>query len=142
MGIILVPMTMDHYEAVTALWRAAEGLWQSDDNEYDNMARFLARNPGLSQVSLEDGKVVGAVKCGHDGRRGYLHHLAVLPEYQHRGIGRALVAACLARLREEGITKVRCFVRDDNANALAFWRRVGFMEQAYDYRTMEFSTDS
>lgn len=70
--------------------------------------------------------IVGAVICGHDGRRGYLHHLAVASSYRHRGLGRALADRCLLALEGIGITKCHLFVRADNPEARAFWERVGW----------------
>ncbi|HSO08017.1 MAG TPA: GNAT family N-acetyltransferase, partial [Pelomicrobium sp.] len=92
----------------------------------DGIARFLARNPDLSLVAHEDGRLVGFVFCGNDGRRGYLHHLVVAPSHRGRGIGRALVERCIAALAAQGIVKVHADVLQENDDALRFWRRVGF----------------
>jgi hypothetical protein len=72
------------YDTVLALWRSCEGIGLSDSDTREAIATYLARNPGLSLVATDaDGVIVGAVLGGHDGRRGYLHHLAVAPA--HRG---------------------------------------------------------
>ncbi|MFZ3078216.1 MAG: GNAT family N-acetyltransferase [Bellilinea sp.] len=82
---------------------------------------YLARNPGMSFTAWDGDTLVGAVLCGHDGRRGYLHHLAVDRAYRGQGIGRALVDQCHAALREQGIDKVHIFVYRENQVALTFW---------------------
>ncbi|HYO13072.1 MAG TPA: GNAT family N-acetyltransferase, partial [Thermoanaerobaculia bacterium] len=61
-----------------------------------------------------------------DGRRGDLHHLAVAPSHRRRGIGAALAGRCLEALAEQGIFKCHLFVRVDNPEARAFWKRVGW----------------
>jgi ribosomal protein S18 acetylase RimI-like enzyme len=71
-------------------------------------------------------RIVGAVLCGHDGRRGYLHHLAVAPAHRHNGIGRALVEACLAKLGHIGIQKCNIFLFSDNEPGEAFWKHIGW----------------
>lgn len=137
MDFTIKPMTIDRYDDLIAFWRATDGIWHSNDDERDNLERYLRRNPGLSVVALQDDRIIGTVKCGHDGRRGYLHHLGVVPEYRNQGIGKIMVDVCLKNLAREGITKVRVFVFDGNTDAIAFWKRIGFSEREYDYRTLE-----
>ena len=138
MNYYITEITLDRYEELVTLWRNTEGLWTSDDDDYDNLQSFLERNPGLNLMVLYEGRIIGAVKCSHDGRRGYIHHLAVKKEFRDHGIGRELVENCVENLRNEGIKKIRVFVLDNNRAALKFWKNLGFSEQIYDYRTLEF----
>ena len=114
------------YDAVIALWRATEGLGLSVADERDAVAAYLARNPGMSFVAIAGPTIVGAVLCGHDGRRGTLHHLAVTPAWRRRGIGRALVDASLAQLTAAGIAKCNLFLYSHNATGREFWRQNGW----------------
>ena len=123
------PMEMTDYDEVMALWRDSEGIGLSDADEPAAIARYLARNPGLSFVAREDGRLLGAVLCGHDGRRGFLHHLAVRPAARGLGLGRVLVDRCLLALQAEGITKCHLFVKRTNLPATLFWSRVGWQER-------------
>ena len=82
-----------------------------------------------SFVARDDGRLIAAVLCGHDGRRGYVTHLAVDPEARGRGVGRELVERCLAALRRDRIEKCHLFVFADNADARSFWRGVGWTER-------------
>ena len=93
------------------------------------MARFLARNPGLSFVAEEEGRIVGAVLCGNDGRRGFLHHLAVEKDRRRSGIGRDLVERCLSALAAAGFRKCHLFVLADNIEGQRFWRKIGWEER-------------
>ncbi|MBQ2405291.1 MAG: GNAT family N-acetyltransferase, partial [Lachnospiraceae bacterium] len=90
---------------------------------------FLKRNPTTSVVAVEDGKIVGAILCGHDGRRGCLYHVCVDPDYRRRGIGKAMVVFCMEALRKEEINKVCliAFTKNDIGNA--FWHHVGWIER-------------
>ena len=116
----------DTPQALT-LWRSCEGIGLSSADEPQHIAGYLARNPGMSFTAWDGDTLVGAVLCGHDGRRGYLHHLAVDRAYRGRGIGRALVDHCHAALRAEGIDKVHIFVYRENEAALTFWKGVHYI---------------
>lgn len=93
-------------------------------------AAFLERNRGLSVVAEDGGRLVGTALCGHDGRRGYIHHLSVAGSHRRHGIARALVARCLAKLHDSGIQKCHVFVLVDNAGGRRFWREEGWAERA------------
>lgn len=111
---------------VLELWRATPGVGLSAADEPDQLRVFLARNPGTSYVLRRERKVVGAVMGGWDGRRGYIHHLAVRPDCQGRGYGKALLGRVLDEFRRMGVQKVHIFVYVDNAPAIEFYRRLGW----------------
>ena len=119
----LLPSDLD---AALLIWSMSEGIGLSDADSIKRLERFLIRNPGLSYVAVENGKVVAAMLCGHDGRRGYLHHLAVTTTHRREGIGRALVEYCLKALRVDGIMKCHLFIFDSNIGGLEFWRAIGW----------------
>jgi len=122
-------MSAGDYTRVPALWEACEGLGLSDSDSQESIARYLDRDPGLSQVAWDNGSLVGAVLCGHDGRRGYIHHLAVRPSHRRAGIGRGLVGRCLDALRSAGISKCHVFVFSRNQEALRFWKDAGWTQR-------------
>lgn len=133
-------MTLADYEAVYALWLSCPGMGLNDlDDSRDGIARYLARNPETCFVAVEQGNIVGAILSGHDGRRGYISHTAVSPAFQRRGIGKRLVGAALAALREQGIAKVNLVVFARNETGNAFWEKMGFTERpdlVYRNRTL------
>ena len=130
MSIEITDMSSEDYDEVAALWRGIEGIGLDDDTDSrENTANYLRHNPGLSFVARHNTRIVGAVLCGHDGRRGYLHHLAVHPSYRNHGIARAMVHKCAAALASVGIRKCNIFVFEDNHSALAFWERVGWAQR-------------
>ncbi len=130
--ISLRPMQAADYAAVHDLWSRTEGMGIGESDTAAAIAAFLARNPGLSAVAVDAaGALVGAVLCGHDGRRGYLHHLAVDGASRGRGLGRRLVERCLAALEREGIAKCNIFVYRDHGSGIDFWRHHGFGEVAW-----------
>ena len=76
-------MTIEDYDQVKELWNSIKGFGiRSMDDSREGVARFLKRNPTTSVVAEEDGKVVGAILCGHDGRRGCLYHVCVHKDYR------------------------------------------------------------
>ena len=122
-------MTIEDYDEVFSLWRSVEGMGLHGicDSE-EGVGKYLRRNPGLSFVARDSDRLVGAVLCGHDGRRGYLHHLAVDREYRRKGIGTALNERVIAKLKDLGITRCHIFVLPDNIEAQRFWQRIGWTE--------------
>jgi len=129
MSIELREMTIDDYESVYSVWKASEGIGLSDADSKEGIKRFLDRNPGLSYVALDEGPIVGAALCGHDGRRGYIHHLAVVKSHRKKGIGRSLVGRCVFALMQIGISKCHLFVYDENQDAIDFWEKVGWSQR-------------
>ena len=125
-GTIVRVFRIEDFDAVIVLWRRTEGVGLNESDARPAIAAYLRRNPGLSFVAEEEGRIVGAVLCGHDGRRGYLHHLAVSKRHRGHGIGRQLVCACLAKLRKAGIPKCNIFIFADNAAGMRFWKRTGW----------------
>lgn len=120
-------MTLEDYEKVHGLWMKIKGFSiRSMDDSKEGVARFLARNPGISVVAEEDGNIVGAILCGHDGRRGCMYHVCVDSDYRLRGIGKSMVVFAMEALKKEGINKVSliAFTKNDVGNA--FWREIGW----------------
>jgi ribosomal protein S18 acetylase RimI-like enzyme len=120
-------MTVADYDAALSLWNTCEGVRANETRE--EFARILARNPGLSIAAKVGERLVGAVLCCHDGRRGYLYHLGVAAEFRQQGIAAALVERSLAGLAGEGIRRCTIFLIVDNAGGEAFWRRIGWRER-------------
>jgi len=123
-------ISFEEVEEVLALWQSVEGtgLDRDIDNK-ERIALYLRRNPGLSLAALENGRIVGAVLCGHDGRRGYMHHLSVAGPHRGKGIGRTLVEKAISRLRLLGLRKCHVFVFEQNVDARRFWRSIGWTER-------------
>jgi ribosomal protein S18 acetylase RimI-like enzyme len=119
-------MSLDDYPEVLALWQASPGVGLNESDTQDAIAAFLARNPGQSLVAVAGEHIAGAVLCGHDGRRGYLHHLAVAEPHRGQGIAAALVDRCLTSLAQAGIPKCNVFLYADNETGAGFWQRHGF----------------
>jgi ribosomal protein S18 acetylase RimI-like enzyme len=112
-------------EPSLALWRQVEGIvLRVDADNYDALVRFLERNPGTSFVADEDGELIGNVLCGHDGRRGYLYHLAVRPDHRHSRCATALLRAALRALADQRIASCHAFLLARNMTALKFWEQV------------------
>lgn len=120
-------MTMEDYEEVHQLWMEIHGFGiRSLDDSKEGVERFLKRNPTTSMAALMDGKIVGAILCGHDGRRGCLYHVCVQESYRKHGIGQQMVKACLAALQEEKINKVNLIAFRKNEVGNRFWQSMGW----------------
>ncbi len=120
-------MTEGDYEAVHALWMRTPGMGlNSLDDSLEGIVRYLHRNPDTCFVSIDDGRLVGVILSGHDGRRGFIYHMAVDIEKRNKGTGRALVYRALEALRSEGIVKVALVVFERNETGNGFWEHIGF----------------
>src|SRR2546425_562315 len=130
------PMSIEDFDEVYRLWQNTEGIGLNESDSRPNVASFLVRSPGMSFVARNDKELIGAVLCGHDGRRGYLHHLAVAKGHRKGGIGTRLLEACLSELAAAGILKCNIFVFDDNTDGESFWEHHGWTKRN-DLRLMQ-----
>jgi ribosomal protein S18 acetylase RimI-like enzyme len=119
---------LSDYERACALWNEVEGVEICEGDSREEIGGYLARNPGLSFIAEENGRLAGAVLCGHDGRRGFIYHLAVAPAFRGRGVGKMLIDDCVRGLREAGIPRVIILVAADNSFGREFWLRNGWEE--------------
>ena len=117
---------MADYDQTYALWEKTEGLEICEGDSRAEISEYLKRNPGLSRVAEADGKIVGAALCGHDGRRGWIYHLAVAKEYRGSGVGKLLIDDCARGLREVGLKRAIILVAGDNPTGHEFWLRNGW----------------
>ena len=123
-------MRITDYDDVKALWLSIRGFaMRSLDDSREGVDRFLKRNPGLSTIAIEDGSVVGAILCGHDGRRATLYHVCVMEPYRKRGIGKSMVVRSMKALQEEGINKVALIAFTHNDVGNAFWKEIGWTQR-------------
>ena len=124
---IIRQTTIVDYDDIYALWNSTPGVgMRSLDDSREGIAKFLKRNPNTCFVAEYGNAVIGVILCGHDGRRGYIYHMAVAMEYRKQGIGRSLLDAALSALRLEGINKAALIVFKKNKLGNAFWESVGF----------------
>ena len=122
-------VTIDDYEAIYSLWNSTEqsrrALNPVDDSR-EGICRYLKRNPNTCFAAVRDGRIIGVILTGHDGRRGIIHHMCVHPDCRRMGIAARLVSEAEKALKEEGIQKVFGLVFVDNEAANAFWEKQGY----------------
>ena len=120
-------MTINDYEQVYSLWVNTPnmGLNNLDDSK-EGIAKYLTRNPNTCFVAEKNGSIVGVILSGHDGRRGFIYHLAVSQDEQRQGIGAALVCEAMSALEREGMNKVALVVMSKNDKGNTFWEKQNF----------------
>lgn len=126
-SIVIRPFAASDIERALKLWSGIEGLGLTESDTEEAIDLFLKRNPGFSAIATTmAGEVVGAVLCGHNGRAGFLYHLAVAVSHRGRRIGTRLVDFCLAKLAEATIPRCNIFVYTANYSGNQFWLRSGW----------------
>lgn len=130
MNINITSFEIQSYNEVFALWKQCEGIGLSSADSREGIQMYLDRNPGMCFVALLDGKIVGAILAGHDGRRGYIHHLAIHPDYRRKGLARQLVGHSMAVLAAFCIQKCHLFIFTDNLDGIEFWKRIGWLHRS------------
>lgn len=125
-------MCIQDYDDIYSFWISCAGMGlRSLDDSKEGIERFLKRNPQTNFVAQEDRKLIGAILSGHDGRRGYIYHTVVLPEYRGKGIGSALVDTAVDALRKEGITRVCLNIMETNKSGKRFWLNRGWEKKDF-----------
>lgn len=120
-------MTEEDYDQVYDLWMSIHGFGiRSIDDSREGVSRFLKRNPTTSVVAVVSTEIIGAILCGHDGRRGCLYHVCVREDYRKHGIGKAMVVACMRALQKERINKVSIIAFKSNSVGNEFWKDAGW----------------
>lgn len=125
-GVQFRALTARDLPAVQSLWTHTKGIEMAEGDSLPSLKRFLGRNRGMSRVAIANGTAVGALLAGHDGRRGFLYHLAVDPTYRRAGIGHKLVDRSVAALKAKGIARVLLLVARDNTTGIKFWKKQGW----------------
>jgi len=126
MDITIIKFEIKSYDEVYTLWQKCDGVGLSAADSRENIRKYLDRNPGMSFIAKSGDSVIGSILGGHDGRRGYIHHLGVHPDFRRRGLARQLVGKCLNILQNEGIQKCHIFIFNSNSGGIAFWESVGW----------------
>ena len=119
---------IDDYDAVTALWRSA-GIKLTLSDEKPEIEQMLLRNPDLCFVTKVRERIVGVVMGAFDGRRGFVHHLAVSPEHQRHGVGKAIMTELERRFRKMNVVKITFLIETDNLQVLDFYLKLGYTKR-------------
>ena len=132
--IKIVEYKIKHFDEVLDLMKRTPGVTVRAADSRQATARYLKRNPGLSFLAQTSERIVGCAMCGHDGRRGYLQHVIVEPEYRGQGIAHEMVTRCLDELKKIGILKTHIDVFVSNKVANKYWIRRGWTRRNEIFR--------
>ncbi len=131
-------MKKEDYDGVHSLWMSIKGFSiRSIDDSREGVEKFIERNPDTSIVAEENGEIIGAILCGHDGRRATFYHVCVREDRRKQGIGKSMVVKAMNALKKEKINKVAliAFTKNDVGNA--FWKSIGWKQRTdlnyYDF---------
>ena len=120
-------MNMEDYDKVYALWMSCKNMgFNNLDDSREGIEKYLKRNPLTCFIAEKGEAIAGVILSGHDGRRGFIHHMAVAEDHRRQGIASALLEHALSALKAEGINKVALLVFNRNEAGNAFWEAKGF----------------
>lgn len=141
MSILFREMVPEDYDQVYQLWLSIHGFGiRSMDDSREGVERFLKRNPKTCVVAEQNGRVVGSILCGHDGRRGSFYHVCVAEDYRKHGVGCQMACFAVEALKREGISKVNLVAFKTNAMGNEFWKNAGWTQRE-DLNYYEFTID-
>jgi ribosomal protein S18 acetylase RimI-like enzyme len=117
------------YDAVMSLWQVS-GLPLKPDgrDSRDKILKEITQETATFLVAEDDGRLIGTVLATHDGRKGWINRLAVLPEFRHRGIARLLLKEAEDSLYRRGLEIITCLIEDDNPGSMAFFQKAGYIK--------------
>lgn len=111
------------------MWQITSKRALTQADQKSEIEKYLKRNKDMSQVAVIDEKIVGTVLAGHDGRRGFIHHMAVMPQYRRQGIAHAMAQKAIEKITEDGIEKTHIFCYENNFTGQSFWKNFGFVKR-------------
>ena len=137
-------VTIDDYDAIFELWNSTEqsrrALNPVDDSR-EGIERYLKRNPETCFAAVINGRIIGVILTGHDGRRGIIHHMCVHPDFRRMGVAAHLVSLAEKALKKDGIQKIFGLVFSDNEPANRFWEKQGYsLRTNLNYRNKSLNT--
>ena len=117
--------TIEYYDEIVELWRKA-GIEVVSSDTIDEVTRVLSRNPDLFLIGKINDEVIAVVMGAFDGRRGYVHHLAVAPDYQKMGYGKIIMEVLIEQFRAMSVHKVHLFIEKSNKSTVEFYSNLGW----------------
>lgn len=125
--MIIREMNISDYDKVYDLWMSCRNMgFNNLDDAREGIEKYLRRNPSTCFVAEDGNDVIGVILSGHDGRRGFIHHMAVAENSRRKGIATRLLNHALSALKAEGINKAALLVFNRNEAGNAFWESQGF----------------
>lgn len=123
--MIIEKFSMKFYEEIVELWRKS-GISVGSTDTKEELERVVRRTPQLFLVGKIDEKIISVVIGGFDGRRGYVHHLAVDPDYQKKGYGKMIMGELMNKFLKLKVHKVHLFLEKYNNEVVEFYRNLGW----------------
>ena len=118
-------MVEKDFDTVRAVW-IASGIELTTSDEYSELLRMIRRNPDYCFVLEVENELIGAVLGGYDGRRGWIHHLAVHPAHQKKGYGKLLLNEVIDSFERDKIVKIKLEVLESNNKVIEFYKMQGW----------------
>lgn len=121
----ITQFSTEMYNDVFKLWKDS-GLSLGASDTKDQVERLSEMNPDLFLVGIKDSKIIAVVVGAFDGRRGYVHHLAVDSQYRRKGYGRKMMEELHKLFSEKNIIKVHLFVEIESEEVIEFYKKIGW----------------
>ena len=122
------PYQEEYQDQVVTLWQRCN-LLRSWNDPVRDIARKQEVQPELFLVGFKAGRLIASAMAGYDGHRGSVYYLAVDPDFQGRGFGRAIMAAVEELLADRGCPKLNLLIRSTNLDVRDFYEKLDYSEQ-------------
>ncbi len=120
-------LSINDYNSLISLWEMAELPYKPNGRDSrENIRKQIEQNRSIYLVAEMGGKIVGSVLATHDGRKGWINRIAVIPEHRMKGIAAKLVEEAENRIYKLGIKIVACLVEDWNTSSMGVFEKLGY----------------
>ena len=124
-SFLLTEMTIDDIKSVRYLWKKVDFDLSYSDKPVE-IQRMIDHNPDLCLVIKKNSRIIASLLGGFDGRRGWIHHLAVDPDFQNNNYGTLMMNEITKRFSQKGVVKLKIEILEDNKKVIDFYKSLGW----------------
>ncbi|MFZ1322621.1 MAG: GNAT family N-acetyltransferase [Ignavibacteria bacterium] len=122
-------MDISYFEKIKNFWETTDGIKLTIGDSKEELESYLKRNKGMSFICKNKDDLIGTILCGHDGRRGFIYHLAVHKDYRKENIATTLIEMSLDQLRSAGIKRCMIMADEVNESGKSFWLKMNWRKR-------------
>ena len=122
-------MDIGYFQKIEKFWEETDGIKLTIGDTESELDKYLKRNKGMSFICMNGDDLIGTILCGHDGRRGFIYHLAVCKNFRKENIATTLIEMSLGQLRSAGIKRCMIMADEVNESGKSFWLKMNWRKR-------------